>query len=82
MVLNHESPGNDSPANRIALWLDLMRTTDKLLLAGLRRRIGPDGDLQEAYRQWYTEQMREHDEVVKRVAMRLAAAQQEVSHAR
>ena len=33
----------------------------QVLLAGLRREIGPDGDLQAAYRKWYAEQMEEHD---------------------
>lgn len=30
-----------------------MELSHAMLLAGLRHRIGPDGDLQEAYRQWY-----------------------------
>lgn len=82
-VTNQAEPTvRDTPSARIALWRDLMRTTDKLLLAGLRRRIGPDGDLREAYRQWYAQQMREHDEVVARIARRLAAASQESSHGR
>jgi len=82
MVSQTNLPRDNPSATRIAMWLDLMRTTDKLLLAGLRRRIGPDGDLNAAYRQWYADQMREHDEVVERIAKRLAAAPQEVSHAR
>jgi hypothetical protein len=77
-----ESSVRDTPAARIAMWLDLMRTTDKLLLAGLQRRIGPGGDLRRAYREWYSEQMREHDQVVERIAERLSAAPQETSHAR
>lgn len=56
------------------MWLDLMRTTDKLLLAGLRHRVGPQGDLQAAYRRWYANQMQEHDAVVERIAARLAEA--------
>jgi hypothetical protein len=36
-----------------------MRTTDKLLLAGLRAKVGPDGDIGAAYRRWYSEHMRE-----------------------
>ena len=30
-------------------------------MAGLRRQVGPGGDVRAAYRQWYAEQMREHD---------------------
>lgn len=75
------SGGNDSAA-RIARWLDLMRTTDKLLLAGLRRKIGPEGDLATAYRDWYANHMRDHDPAVMRMARRSSDAQQEPSHAR
>ena len=37
---------------RIQLWRDLVDSCEALLLAGLRSRIGPDGDLKEACRQW------------------------------
>ena len=33
-----------------------MEATHELILAGLRQKIGPDGDLQAAYRQWYRHQ--------------------------
>jgi hypothetical protein len=69
-------------AARIARWLDLMRTSDKLLLAGLRLRIGPDGDLQAAYRQWYADHMREHDAALVRVARQLSKAAEEPGDAR
>ena len=45
-------------------WLDLMATCEHFLLAGLRREIGPGGDLMAAYRHWYAEQMEEHDRVM------------------
>ena len=38
-----------------------MNACDQFLQAGLRREIGPQGDLQAAYRRWYAEQMEEHD---------------------
>jgi hypothetical protein len=44
-----------------AEWLAVMRATDAIQLAGLRRKIGPEGDLQAAYRQSYEAHMREHD---------------------
>jgi hypothetical protein len=53
-------PPGLSMAQRIALWADLLDACDQLLLAGLRRRIGPDGDLQAAYREWLGRQMEEH----------------------
>jgi hypothetical protein len=55
-------------------WLSLFDISERLLLAGLRRRIGPDGDLKAAYRQWYCEQMDEHDRLVAASYDRLEAA--------
>jgi hypothetical protein len=42
-------------------WMDLMETCEQLLLAGLRRKIGPDGDLAAAYRAWNARQMARRD---------------------
>jgi hypothetical protein len=64
-----------------AEWLDLLHTGEKLLLAGLRREIGPDGDLRAAYRSWYREQMDEHDRLVALTYDRLHAALAESGHA-
>jgi hypothetical protein len=46
---------------RIALWFELFNEAAAFNLAGLRDRIGPDGDLKTAYRQWYARSMQEHD---------------------
>lgn len=59
-----------------------MRTTDQLLLAGLQRKIGPQGDLRAAYRRWYADHMQEHDVAVERIARRLATCNQEPDDAR
>jgi hypothetical protein len=67
---NFPLPPASEAAARISRWLDVMRTSDKLLLAGLRRKVGPDGDLAAAYRQWYAEHMRDHDVAVQRMARR------------
>jgi hypothetical protein len=48
-------------AKRIDLWLELVDENESLLLSGLRARIGRDGNLQSAYREWYTGHMAEHD---------------------
>jgi hypothetical protein len=56
-----------TPEQCIALWVDLMDVCDELLLAGLRREVGPDGDVQAAYRRWYAEQMEEHDRAMRRM---------------
>lgn len=63
-------PEDTTPEQGIRIWMDLMRTCEQFVLAGLRREIGPEGDLRGAYRQWCSEQMEEHD----RMIMRLAAA--------
>jgi hypothetical protein len=64
-----------------AEWLDLLNTGQKLVLAGLRREIGPAGDLRTAYRNWYREQMDEHDRLVALTYDRLHAALAERGHA-
>jgi hypothetical protein len=46
---------------RIELWANLLDESEALLLSGLRARIGPDGDLEAAYRDWYVRRMAEHD---------------------
>jgi hypothetical protein len=48
-------------AKRIELWAQLVDDSEALLLSGLRSRIGPDGDLQAAYRDWYARRMDEHE---------------------
>lgn len=68
--------------NCVAVWFDLMRTTDKFLLAGMRRRIGPEGDLQATYRRWYDEHMLEHDEYLCQLMRRLRERSQEPADAR
>jgi hypothetical protein len=57
-------PEDATPQECIAMWMDLMDACEQFLLAGLRREIGPEGDLKAAYRQWYAEQMEEHDRTI------------------
>lgn len=45
-------PSPEVMAERFRIWKDLMDTCELLLLAGLRHKIGPDGDLDAAYRDW------------------------------
>jgi hypothetical protein len=44
-----------------ALWASILDANEELVLAGLRRQIGPEGDLLQAYRCWYAQKMEEHD---------------------
>ena len=59
--LTAEVPEGATPEECIAMWMDLNRACEQFLLAGLRREIGPDGDLRAAHRQWYAKHMEEHD---------------------
>jgi hypothetical protein len=69
--LAHALPDKISVDQRLAMWMDLVDTTEKLLLAGLRREVGPEGDLRAAYRQWSAQYRVEHDEANKRVIEKL-----------
>jgi hypothetical protein len=57
-------PPDLTPEQRILLWVDLMDTCEQFLLAGLRRTVASDEELQAAYRKWYEERMEEHDRTV------------------
>src|SRR3989304_6119380 len=46
---------------RIELWAELVDEGEALLLSALRSKIGPDGDLNAAYREGYSRHMLEHD---------------------
>jgi hypothetical protein len=58
-------------ARHIALWIDVMEASEQFLLAGLRRKIGAEGELRAAYRAWYERQMEEHDRMIRRMALRI-----------
>ena len=40
----------------LRIWQQTMEATHEMILAGLRMKIGPEGDLHEAYRLWYRQQ--------------------------
>ncbi len=61
-------PDGLTPEQRVALWADLYNAGEKLLLAGLRRDIGPDGDLIQAYRDWLRRYYDDHDQILVRWA--------------
>lgn len=68
--LASRAPSDATPAQCVAMWVDLMNTCEQFLLAGLRREIGPEGDLRTAYRQWYAERMEEHGRTLEQLAER------------
>jgi hypothetical protein len=49
---------------RIEIWADLVDENEALVLAGLRAKVGPEGDVESAYRQWYARHMEEHDRML------------------
>jgi hypothetical protein len=65
-------PEGLSLAERAALWIEMLEASDELLLAGLRREIGPQGDLRAAYRAWYAQWMEEHDRMLMQMAANFA----------
>ncbi len=77
-VMSHASPAADvedlaclSVEQRIALWADLLDACEQFLLAGLRRQIGPNGDLAAAYRQWQEAERADHDEMIRHMVQEL-----------
>ncbi|NQU21121.1 MAG: hypothetical protein HQ567_07545 [Candidatus Nealsonbacteria bacterium] len=60
-------PDDATPEQCILAWADLMDACEQFLLARLREEIGPDGDLKAAYRQWYRQQMEEHDRMIRQM---------------
>ncbi len=38
------------------IWYQTMEATHEMILAGLRLKLGPEEDLQAAYRKWYRHQ--------------------------
>ena len=67
-------------AKKIELWSELVDEAEALVIAGLRAKIGPDGDLQQAYREWYARKMEEHDRA--QVAMLANLSRREKQHGR
>lgn len=57
-------PPGLTAAQKVALWLDLLEACDQLLLAGLRHKVGPHGDVWAAYRQWSERQAADHEQML------------------
>jgi hypothetical protein len=53
-------PKGLTAAQRIALWVDLVDSTEELVKAGLRQRLLPGQTLEMAFRQWHEAQHEEH----------------------
>jgi hypothetical protein len=57
-------PKNLTKSQRIALWADLVDATEELVKAGLRHKLGPEGDVENAFKEWYAREMEEHDRTI------------------
>lgn len=47
-----EPPSQQQVRENTRRWHIAMESSHEMLMAGLRHKIGPDGDIAEAYRQW------------------------------
>jgi hypothetical protein len=52
---------NLTKTQRIALWADLVDATEELVKVGLRHKLGPAGDVDKAFKEWYVRETEEHD---------------------
>jgi hypothetical protein len=52
----------------IGLWVDLLDAYETFIRARLRREVGPEGDVEAAYRRWYARRMEEHDRALIQMA--------------
>ena len=55
------APPNTTPAQRIAMWFDLVDATDEIQLALLRARYATEAEVMAAYRECYAQWVAEHD---------------------
>lgn len=65
--LSPRLPASASKEQGVAAWIDVMDACHEFLMAGLRREVGPEGDVAAAYRSWYARQMEDHDHALERM---------------
>lgn len=68
-------PGLTIP-ERIAYWADLVDATEELVKVGLRNKLGPDGDVDKAFREWYEREGEERDRVMQHMMYEIWRKQQ------
>lgn len=64
-------------AENFARWHAAMEASHTMLMAGLRDRAGPDGDIEEAYRRWNDARRSRKMRAYKRAAQRHAEREAE-----
>lgn len=66
-------PDESSPIDAVHFWIDLMKSVDKLVMAGLTSKVGPER-AKDAYRRWYAGQVDRHGQHTAQLASRLREA--------
>ena len=64
-------------AENFARWRAAMEASHTMLMAGLRDRVGPDGDIEAAYREWNDDRRSRKMRAYERAAQRYAERQAE-----
>ena len=77
--LDPPPPPRDSHES-VSAYLELLDLGDRFLRAGLRHQVGPDGDVEAAYREWNWKQM--EDDTRKTVRMLEELTRREGCHVR
>jgi hypothetical protein len=50
----------------------MLEFSEQMLIAGFKSRYGNECDVKALLRQWYAEQMEEHDRMIERMLLRMA----------
>ncbi len=50
--------------DKVAIWARIVEEGDQLVMACLRDRVGPDGDVQAAFLEWLDRRTAEHDRAI------------------
>ena len=60
-------PESMSYTDRIRAWMEVEDASIAMLRAGLRRDVGPDGDVDAAFREWYDRYADDHHKSLERM---------------
>jgi hypothetical protein len=56
-----------APPQRIQMWVELYDTCEQFLMAGLRKSARTASEVRSDYRDWYVQQMDDHDRAILRM---------------
>jgi hypothetical protein len=69
------------PAMKVSLWGQMVDEGDQMVLAGLRRKLGPDADVHGAFLEWLDRYYEEHDRTLIRMMTRMRSREKEMQGA-